>query len=142
MGFSFNEYFDDYEVKDGFKKEFISLWTGWLGKENSHQLDEVTESDWSRFNSLIKLIFKNYRMQIVDLRERKLNDINNIEETFSNYKDSMNKTTDKFSIYVIPELECIISEDWDYTYIIWYTNKTVIEKLQPFIEKSGLYHFS
>ncbi|MBD3904955.1 hypothetical protein NAL32_09800 [Chryseobacterium sp. Ch-15] len=142
MGFSFNEYFDDFEVKDRFKKEFISLWTGWLGKENSHQLDEVTESDWSRFNSLIKLIFKNYRMQIVDLRERKLNDINKIEETFSNYKDSMNKTTDKFSIYVIPELECIISEDWDYTYIIWYTNKTVIEKLEPFIEKSGLHHFS
>ena len=65
-----------------------------------------------------------------------------LKKHFLTIKDSMNKTTDKFSIYVIPELECIISEDWDYTYIIWYTNKTVIEKLQPFIEKSGLYHFS
>jgi len=54
----------------------------------------------------------------------------------------MTKTSNEFSVYLIPELECILSEDWDYTFIIWYTNKKVIIKLQSFIEKSGLYHFS
>jgi hypothetical protein len=138
----FNKYFDDEVVKIEYKKQFISLWTEWLGKENYHQLDEVTKADWSKFNSLIEIIFRHYRMQLVDLNARKLNEINNIEETLCNDEDSMTKTSNEFSIYIIPELECILSEDWDYTFIIWYIDKKVIEKLQPFIEKSGLYHFS
>ncbi|MBD8083124.1 hypothetical protein [Chryseobacterium caseinilyticum] len=138
----FNKYFDDEVVKSEYKKQFISLWPEWLCKENYHLLDEVTEADWSKFNFLINTIFKHYRMQLVDLKERKLNEISNIDETLPNYEDSMTKTSNEFSIYVIPELECLLSEDWDYTFIIWYTDKNVIEKLKPFIEKSGLYSFS
>jgi len=63
----FEKYFKDGEIRNEYKKQFISLWPGWLGKENYHQLDEVTEADWSKFNLLIEIIFKHYRMQIVDL---------------------------------------------------------------------------
>ncbi|MDN3685571.1 hypothetical protein QW180_26455 [Vibrio sinaloensis] len=53
--------FEGWEVKPEFAKEFISLWSGWLGEENYHKLDEVTENEWQRFNKLIELIGKDYK---------------------------------------------------------------------------------
>ncbi len=136
----FENYFNDWEVREEYKKEFVSLWNGWLGKDNCHKLDSVTEKDWSKFNYLISLISEKYNMFLVDFPNKTLTKIHNIEDTLSNYKESMNKSSEDFSYYVIPELNCIISEDWDYTYIIWY-KKNMIEKLEKFIKKAGLYHF-
>lgn len=138
----FDRYFTDDEVRIEYQREFISLWPGWLGKENYHHLEEVTEYDWAKFNSLIRIISKSYKVQVVDLKGRKIIDVNNIEQTFSTYEDSMKKASSDFSIYVIPELDFILSEDWDYTFIVWYKNKSVIDILKPFLEKCGLFHFS
>jgi len=53
----YREYFKDYwEVKSDFNKEFVSLWSGWLGKDDYHKLDEVTENEWEYFNKWIRLI--------------------------------------------------------------------------------------
>jgi hypothetical protein len=41
----YQSYFEDWEVKADFTKEFVSLWDGWLGDE-SYKLDLVTESEW------------------------------------------------------------------------------------------------
>ncbi len=137
----YNDYFDEYEIKSKCKKEFISLWLGWLGVENYYKLDEVTEEEWSRFNGFIYLLSKKYTIFLVDCEKKSFIIIKNIKETFSNYEQSMNKTPDKFSYYFIPKLECIINEDWDYTYIISYIRDNTVKKLEPFIKKAKLYHF-
>ncbi len=138
----FEEYFQDFEIKSDFNKEYISLWSGWLGKENYKKLDEVTETDWNKFNILIRNISINYELHNVDLNKKTIVKIDNIEDTLSNYSDSMNKNSNEFSLYYIPELACILSEDWDYTFIIWYNNRNPIEKLKSFIDEAGLYHFA
>ncbi|WP_262150226.1 hypothetical protein [Chryseobacterium foetidum] len=141
MNFSFSDYFKDYDVKDGFKKEFISLWTGWLGKENYHILDDILEKDWIKFNHLIINISKHYEILVADLDKSKLIKIDYIEKTLSSYKEYLNKPCTQFSIYVIPELICVLEEHWDYTYILWYKNYEIVEKLSFIIEESGLFHF-
>lgn len=60
----FDEYFEDYEVRADFSREYVSLWPGWLGKERYHLLDEVSEKEWSRFNAWVSAISKDFRFGI------------------------------------------------------------------------------
>jgi len=41
----YSYFFKDQDIKDDLAMEFISLWQGWLGKENYHKLDEVSQKD-------------------------------------------------------------------------------------------------
>ena len=138
----FNQYFDDWEVKPQFEKEYLSLWSGWLGKENYHLLDAVTEKEWSRFNSFILTISKTFKIGIADHNMRSVAFPNDISSTLSSYSDSMNKDSTLFSQYVLPEMECVITEEWDYTYILWHKNNGAVERLSPYIDKVDLKHFS
>jgi len=136
----YHSYFEDWKVKEEFTKEFVSLWGGWLGEE-SYKLDLVTENDWNRFNEFIKSISENYEIKLVNCNNEKLLDIKNIQDTLSNYEESMSKNDSLFSKYVLPELNCVITEEWDYTYIIWHKNNGAVEALSPLIEKAQLKHF-
>jgi len=139
----YRDYFIDYwEVKPEFKKEYISLWSGWLGKENLHKLDEVTENEWGRFNTFIKLLTKAFIVKLVDCNLETVSQIPNIENLLSGYKESMDKDSSQFTKYIVPELGCVISEEWDYTYIIWHNNNGALEALIPYIKEAGLYHFN
>ena len=139
----FSDYIEieNYEIKPEFEKEFICPWPEWLGIDNLHKLDEVTKDDWAKFNTLVRLISKVYKMALLDCQTQSILDIDDIEKTLSNYEDSMNKDASKFSKYLIPELDCILSEEWDFTYILWHKNGAAIEAIDPFITKAGLYHF-
>jgi hypothetical protein len=138
----FNEYFEDDKIKSEFKKEFISLWPGWLDKENYHKLEEVTDSEWERFNFLIRNISSRYKLLLVNVDGKIISNIDNIEKMLVSHRESMNKTSSEFLQFIIPDLDCILTEEWDYTLIIWYKNEGVIEKLRPFIQESKLFHFS
>lgn len=142
MNSSYSKYFEDCEVKPEFEKEFVSLWSDWLGKENLHILDEVTKEEWSLFNDLIRLISDKFKIEILDCGTEFISDVSDIETTLSTHEDSLKKTAADLSKYILPELECVFSEDWDYTYIIWHKNNGAIEALTPFIDKAGLKHFS
>lgn len=137
----YHRYFKDWQVKTGYKKEFVSLWAGWLGKENIHKLDEVTESEWQKFNNLIVSINENYILQQADHEKCRLITIKSISSALSTYAEAMNKDSSKFSNFVINELDCIFSESWDYTYIIWYKEDRTITELSPLIQAAGLFHF-
>ncbi|RZL50773.1 MAG: hypothetical protein EOP00_02645 [Pedobacter sp.] len=139
---AFNNYFENGEVSHEFKKEFVTLWPEWLGEENYHKLDEVTKPEWGRFNLLIRNISKQYKLLLVNLKEKTISKINDLEKTLASYDDSRNKSSNEFSVLIIPYLDCILTEDWDYTYIIWYRNKKAVERLDPIITESELYHFS
>ena len=140
-GIMFSDYFEEWEVKPEYSKEFISLWSGWLGKENYHKLDEVTENEWGRFNSFLKSISKKYSIEKVDFEAQSITKVDNIETLLSSYSESMNKDSSMFTNIVLPELECVISEEWDYTYIIWHKKNGAVEALSPLIESDGLKHF-
>jgi len=53
----------------------------------------------------------------------------------------MEKHAGLFSQYVIPELECVITEEWDYTYILWHKDNGAIDALSSYISEANLYHF-
>ncbi len=93
----YSQYFDGWEVKPEFKMEFVSLWPGWLGKENCHKLDEVTVDEWAQFNTLTRLIAKKYNIELVDCEAETILKIDDIENTLSNYEESMNKEYSMFS---------------------------------------------
>jgi hypothetical protein len=142
MNSPYSKYFEDWDVKPSFRKEFVSLWSGWLGEANLHNLDEVTENEWARFNQFIRLIAKEYVVEIADCESESIRQITNIESTLANYEESMNKESTSFSKYVLPELACVVSEEWDYTYIIWHKNNGALEALSPIVKMAGLKHFN
>ena len=133
---------NDWEVKSTFQQEYVTLWPSFLGLGKLHLLDEVTEFEWGRFNYLLKLIFKEYKIQKVNHFTESLLDVEDINSVLSLYKDSMNKDASKFSQFVLPELNCIITEEWDFTYIVWHENNGAVNALSTFISQADLYHFS
>ncbi|MBH0050628.1 hypothetical protein [Pseudoalteromonas sp. SWYJZ19] len=137
----YRSYFKEWDVKSDFVQEFVTLWDGWLGEDECYKLDLVTEKEWCCFNNFIKSISNKYKLMAVDCDSEKLIEIDDINKTLSTYKNSINKGPDSFSKYVIPELNCIITEEWDYTYIIWHKNNGALEKLIPLINEVGLKNF-
>ena len=137
----FSEYFEDWQVKPEYSKEFISLWNGWLGKENYHKLDEVREHEWARFNDLLRGLAKVFTLEVANLEMQSLTKVNDIESVLSSYEESMGKESSEFTKLVVPDLGCVISEEWDYTYIIWHINNGAVEALSPYIKAADLEHF-
>ena len=130
------------EVKPIFEKEYISLWPGWLGPENSHKLDEVDEREWSKFNVFLKFVFSQYKIMNVRLCNNACEELKCIEDILPSYKEDMKRESSEFTRIIIPELKCVLEESWDYTYVLWHKDNGAVESLTPLIEKSGLLHFS
>ncbi len=137
----YSEYFQEWELRPEFEKEFISIFDGWLGKDNPNKLDEVTENEWLRFNALVEFISKSYDVALADTGLQSVRGVENIDEVLCTYKESMNKDSEQFTKLVIPKLQCVLSEDWDYTYILWHKGNGALEALKPLINKAGLYHW-
>lgn len=135
------QYFQEWDVRPEFQKEFISLWNGWLGPENLHKLDEVKESEWERFNHLLGLIFALYEIFIANHEECSCKKVAHADELMKTYEEAMTEDASKFTSLVIPELGCVLTEDWDFTYIIWHKNGVAVEALAPLIEQVKLLHF-
>lgn len=137
----FSDYFEDWEVKPEYSKQFVSLWSGWLGAENCHKLDEVTADEWSRFNDLLRNIANDFELELANFEDQSLIHIVDVESVLSTYEESMSKTSSEFINVVVPALGCVISEEWDYTYVIWHKNNGAVEALDPYIKAACLEHF-
>jgi hypothetical protein len=137
----FSDYFEEWEIKPEYSKEFVSLWSGWLGAENYHKLDEVTEGEWSRFNTLLRNIANDFELEVANFENQSLTKIVDVESVLSTYEKSMSKNSSEFINIVVPSLGCVISEEWDYTYIIWHKNNGAVDALAPYIEAARLEHF-
>ncbi|PHR94687.1 MAG: hypothetical protein COA78_31845 [Blastopirellula sp.] len=137
----FQTYCKDWEVLPEFEMEFISIFKGWLGLENLHKLDEVTEQEWGKFNILLELVSEQHELHVVDYETESCSLISDVNLILESYSMSMEKDASRFTTLIIPELDCVLSEDWDYTYILWHKNKTAVKALEPLIHKAGLFHF-
>lgn len=137
----YEEYCVDHSFRSDFKAEFVSLWDCWLGKESLHKLDEVTPNEWGKFNTLLRQLSQHFTLLAISHETKEATEVLDIEAYLSTYEQAMNKEARQFSAFIIQELSCAISEDWDYTYIIWHREKGEVESLAPFIKASGLKHF-
>jgi hypothetical protein len=137
----FDEYFEGWEVKPEYSKEFVSLWKGWLGQEKCHKLDEVTEREWARLNDLLRRLAYDFSLETANCEKQTLSKVNDIESVLSSYEESLNKEESEFTKLVIPELKCVISEEWDYTYIILHKDNGAREALLPYIKAANLESF-
>lgn len=104
----YDVFFKDGGVRPDFRKEYISLWSGWLGKERLHLLDQVNEGDWSTFNRMLLAAFEAFRMGVVDHAAGTVEFPVRLEPLLSGYLESMRKDASQFSQFVIPELDCVI----------------------------------
>src|ERR1700712_5616969 len=138
----FGNYFEDWEVKREFTKEFVSVFDGWLGTEELHELDDVTENEWKRFNTLINLISERYEIQVVNCERKTCLPVSNVESVLQTYAAAMEKDSSHFTKLVIPSLDCVLTEEWDYTYIVWHKNNGAVEALKPLVTAAGLYSFN
>ena len=138
----FNEFFEDDDVREDFSREYVSLWPGWLGEGRLHLLDEVSEKDWSRFKSLVSSISRDFRLGIANCSTGTVEFPDEIECYLGEYRVSMGKDASQFSKFIIPELNCAITEEWDYTYIIWHKHDGAVDALKPYVLRSSLHHFS
>jgi hypothetical protein len=137
----YEKYFDDWEVKPEFAKEFISLFAGWLGVEKLHKLDEVTDENWEKFNTLITVISERYEITVADRERKTCSPISNIRSVLQTRAESMGKYSSHFTQLVIPELDCVLTEEWDYTYILWHKHNGAVEAIKPFVSATGLHSF-
>ena len=138
---TYKDYFFECEAISNFKKEYISLWPGWLGIENLHKLQSVTETDWSKFNTLITTISDSFQVWIPNHEAESLTQVIDIQTTLSSYEESEKKDSSQFSQYLIYELGCVITESWDYTYILWHQDNHAVETIKPFVVSADLFSF-
>lgn len=138
----YDVFFEHGEVRPDFRKEYISLWSRWLGKERLHLLDEVSEEEWLRFNRMLVAAFGAFRMGVVDHSAKTVEFPARLEPLLSDHQESMRKDASQFSQFVIPALDCVITEEWDYTYILWHRNIGALEAIKPLLSEARLQHFS
>jgi hypothetical protein len=138
----YEHFFEHGEVRPDFSKEYISLWSGWLGKERLHLLDEVTEDKWLRFNQMLLAAFGNFRMGMVNHAAEAVDFPAQLEPFLDCYDKYSQKDGSRFLQFAIPELDCLLTEDWDFTYILWHRNAGALEAIEPLLTEAGLRHFS
>lgn len=138
----YDVFFERRAVRPEFEKEYVSLWSGWLGKERLHLLDEVSEEEWLRFNRFLLAAFEAFRMGVVDHSAQTVEFPARLEPLLSDREEAGRKDASQFSQFVIPALDCVITEEWDYTYILWHRNIGALEAVKPLISEAKLQHFS
>ena len=136
-----DEYFNTcHEVKPDFKKEFVSIFEGWLGSANLHKLDEVGGEDLERFNSLLRLLFRDYTLHAVDLEKGRSEKLECVDAICDSLAQNLNEEYEQFYRLIIPELGAVFTEEWDYTWILWHRDNGAVEALSPLIAEAGLHH--
>ena len=138
----FETYYLDGSVRPEFNKEFVSIFDGWLGKENLDQLDQVTGVEWSRFNTFLDLLKQGYGLYSANLMTGQVRQINDLDTVIVTHEASLEKQSSQFTQIVIPELGALYKEEWDYTWILWHKNNGAVETLDPLIRQAGLFHWS
>ena len=134
----YDVFFENGGVRPDFSKEYISLWWGWLGKERLHLLDEVSEDEWLRFNRMLLAAFKAFRMGVANHASETVEFPARLEPLLSDHQKSMQKDAAQFSQFVIPDLDCVITEEWDYTYILWHRDTGALEAIKPLLFEAKL----
>ena len=141
---------DDAFMKTGFyKKIFISVFDHWLTREevkNQIFIDENSEELKSRRQKFKDFIEDTYnKTELYTWRYKRhyrfhIQKPTSIKDIFRkcDFENLWSQSGQRYS-FILPEYSAVCAEEWDWTNIIWYTNK---EKIEPLLEKAksiGLY---
>lgn len=85
--------------------------------------------------------FEVFRMGVVNRAAETVDFPTALEPLLSDYQSSMQKEGSQFSQFIIPDLDCVLTEEWDYTYILWHRNKEALEAIKPLLAETNLKHF-
>ena len=135
-------FFEDGEVRADFRKEYISLWAGWLGEGRLHLLDKVSDGEWLRFNRWLLAVFQAFGIGVVNRKAEAIEFPARLEPLLNDRAEAIQKDASQFSWFVIPALDCVITEEWNYTYILWHRDRRALEALKPLLSDANLHHFS
>jgi hypothetical protein len=132
----YSKYFDGWNIRPEYRIEFICIFDGWLGKDNLHKLDDVTVQEWGKFNKLLEMVSKEHDIFEVNCEMEACVKVNEIGSIIQTYEEAMKKDSDNFIKLILPKLDCVISEDWDYTYILWHKNGEAVSTLDPLVRSA------
>ena len=141
---------EDSFIESGiYKKVFISVFDHWLSHEEADNLiyiDEDLEELKSRrqkFKAFIEGVYnqtelytwrykRHYRLHIQKPTS--------LEDIFRqcDFENLWSHSGRRFS-FLLPEYSAVYAEEWDWTNIIWYTDKEKIKPLLTEAKKVGLY---
>jgi len=129
---------------EGFTYLAVSVFKQWLGKDDYHLLENVSDEEdrkrTSKFNPLIEKLIENTKVYTYRFKGKNADRVAFKEFKSREFlKHYCSSTNDEYFKIVIPEYECIYLESDDYTNIIYYRD---IDKLNEFlgvISTSGLY---
>lgn len=86
--------------------------------------------------------FETFRMGVVNRAAETVEFPAKLDPLLDDYQASMHKDGSQFSQFVIPDLDCVLTEEWDYTYILWHRNKEALEAITPLLAETNLKHFA
>lgn len=136
-------YSADHKV-EGFTYLAVSVFDQWLGKDNYHLLENVSDKEDRKRNSKLKL-FSEKLIETTRVYTYRFKGRNADRVAFKEFrsrellKDYFNGKNDKYFKVAIPEYECIYLEGDDYTNIIYYRNIDKLNELLDLISICGLY---
>ncbi|MEQ9314598.1 MAG: hypothetical protein RLN72_02035 [Henriciella sp.] len=136
-------YFKDFEPLPHFEKTYVSLWDGWLGPERSHLLDDVTREDELKLVDFYWSLATRFEVFRIDLKVGTVARFGGPDRR-SLAADVINgsRTHAQFFKLIVPALDCLVTEEWDYTAIIWHRSETAPAQLLDMVESAGLKHFT
>lgn len=122
----------------------ISVFEGWLGKENYHLLENVSDAVDSERKARFKLFHQSLfqEAEIYRFYFKGVSGKNILYKSFltaeSFYEYCGSECSNNIAL-VIPKYECIYVGGFDYTNIIYYKSTEKIAELIRLVQLSGLY---
>lgn len=86
--------------------------------------------------------FGAFRMGVVKRAAKTVEFPPQLEPLLDDYQARLHKDGSQFSQFVIPALDCVITEEWDHTYILWYRDIGALDAIKPLLVEAKLKHFS
>ncbi len=138
-----------FMVEGIYKKIFISVFDHWLSREevgNRIFIDgdlEELKSRREKFKDFIKGVNKQTELYTWRYKRHSRFHIQkpaSIKDVLRrcDFENLVSNSGNRYS-FLLPEYSAVYTEEWDWTNIIWYTDKVDIEPLLKEVERTGLY---
>ncbi len=127
---------------------FVSIFDHWLTMDefesNIHTEDSLilTERRTKLITFLKELFYlaTTFKVNKIDGKKIEFSSFENVDEIveYCNIEEQNGECGQRYDI-IIPEYQAIYSEEWDWTNIIWFRNKSLIKPIIDLVQKNGLY---
>ena len=118
---------------------FVSVFDGWLGPGDVHQLDEVEPDEWRKFWALNEMLLAGFDLFRVEGGSGACHPVRSAREVRGSWH--ADGGTDGPLVLFVPALECVYEEHHDYTNLLWHRAGAAPRPFLDLAERVGLHHF-